>query len=217
MLLALAAQGCALFPLAALGGAALNAGGGAITKGTEYTVSGTAHRTFTSPIDDVHRAILETFDRTGIRVERDESSEKGQRLVGEAEHRTVKISLTPLTPTLTSMTLIVKRNILMKDRATASELVEQTERALAETSTFAKRSPCDEERVASKDGAGVPPSHRVTSQRLRHARVDRAARCRDRMAAARAACATQRRSAEQPIARSDSSAESHGTETEITR
>jgi hypothetical protein len=184
--LAVVAQGCALFPLAAVGGAALSASEDALSKGTEYTLTGTANRTFTDSIDDVHGAILATFDRTGIRVERDETSENARRLVGKADHRTVKISLTPLTPTLTSMTLVVKRNILMKDKATTNELVEQTVRALAERSSAANQISCEEEQAVRTAEAGVPPSHRVTSRRSGHAR------CRERMAAAQAACTITR-------------------------
>jgi hypothetical protein len=48
---------------------------------------------------------------------------------------------------LTGMTLIVKRNVLLKDRATSSELLEQIEQVLSENPTFARRlhrSPTDE-------------------------------------------------------------------------
>ena len=130
--LAAALEGCVLFPLAAVGSAVMSATESAISKGTEYTTAGTARRTFMYPIDDVHRAVVETFERAGLRLERDEVADQSRRLVGEAEHRTVKIELTPLTPTLTTMRLVVKRNILLKDKATATELVEQTERALGD-------------------------------------------------------------------------------------
>ena len=71
----IALEGCAVFPIAAVGAAALNTGGRAITRGTEYTAGGTASRTFSNPIDDVHRAVLETFARTSVRVERDDASD----------------------------------------------------------------------------------------------------------------------------------------------
>lgn len=160
LVLACGLEGCALFPLAAVGGAALNASGGAITRGTEYTMGGTARRTFTSPIEDVHAAILETFERTAIRVAKDETSDDGRRLVGEAERRTVKIELTSLTPTLTSMKLLVKRNILLKDRATASELVTQTEHALADRSGVVKEVCCDEERAERQSARRTGSMHR---------------------------------------------------------
>ena len=164
--LGIALEGCALLPVAALAGAALNAGGSAISKGTEYTMGGTAHRTFTSPIADVHRAILATFDRTGLRLERDESADDARWLVGKAEHRTVKIRLTPLTPTLTSMQLVVKRNILLKDRATATELVEQTERSLLDEPSIAEKNCCAAERRAAEGAACIDKGrHSVEPQR----------------------------------------------------
>jgi hypothetical protein len=47
--------------------------------------------------------------------------------------------LTAFSESLTGMTLVVKRNLLVKDRATASELLEQIEQAIAENPTFARR------------------------------------------------------------------------------
>jgi hypothetical protein len=139
MIVVVMLQGCAALP-AALGGGALQAGGGALVKtGTEYTLGGTAHRTLTIPIENVHAAVLEVFRRTAISLTRDEASAKGQIIVGEAQHRRVQIRLIPLTGALTSMELKVKRNALVKDRATTSELLEQTEQILAEQPVFARR------------------------------------------------------------------------------
>jgi hypothetical protein len=167
--LAVGLQGCALFPLAALGGAALSTGGSTVAKvGTEYAGDGSALRTFTLPLDDVHAAILDTFERTAIRVERDEASDDGRRLVGEAAHRRVKIWLTALTPTLTAMKIVVKRNILMKDKATASELLGQTEVALADRASLAKEVRCEvDQKVTSGTAAAAPrPSAKKRAARL---------------------------------------------------
>jgi hypothetical protein len=136
----LLAKGCAAIPIAALGASALEAGAGAVVKtGTEYTMSGAAHRTFTIPLQDVHVATLAAFDRAGVTVARDEPSKQGRRIVGRADHRSVNVRLMPLTPVLTSMTLIVKRNLLVKDRATTSELLEQIEQVLADNPAYARR------------------------------------------------------------------------------
>jgi hypothetical protein len=138
---ALLLQGCALLPVAALGSALLEAGGGALVKtGTEYTASGLAIRTFAIPAVDVQAATLRTFDRTRVALVKDEVSETGQiTILGEAPHRKVRVRLNPLTPTLTQMELRVKRNILASDKATASELLAETERTLAQNPAFAPR------------------------------------------------------------------------------
>ena len=115
LVFAVALPGCAALPLAVLSGG-MQAGGGALVKtGTEYTASGAVYRTFAIPLADVHAAVLEAFHRTDIAVAQDEASPKGQRVVGEAQHRTVRVRLTPLTPALTQMELVVKRNLLASD------------------------------------------------------------------------------------------------------
>jgi hypothetical protein len=140
-LLAVVGQGCAALPLAAVAAPLLQLGGGAIVKtGTEYTASGTVLRTFTIPVDDVHTAVIEAFCRADLPLSGDESSnDGGHAMLSETEHRKVRVRLTPLTRSLTEMELGVKRNFLASDKATASELVEQTEQALAEKPALAPR------------------------------------------------------------------------------
>jgi hypothetical protein len=127
----LAAQGCAAIPLAVIAGSLLEAGGSAIVKtGTEYTASGTALRTFAVPVEQVHAAVLEAFSRVQILVVREQTSPKRHRIEGRMQGRKVRVDLFPLTPTLTAMTLDVKRNAFASDKATASELLAQVERAV---------------------------------------------------------------------------------------
>jgi hypothetical protein len=135
----IALQGCAALPIAAVGGAVVGSGAGAVVKtGTEYTMTGAARRTFTVPINAVRAAVLEAFERTGVRVREPEPGEEDE-IAGELHERTVRIQLTAFSESLTGMTLTVKRNPLVKDRATSSELLEQVEQVLAENPTFAKR------------------------------------------------------------------------------
>src|SRR3954463_264981 len=123
---ALLLHGCAALPIAALGGAMLESGAGAVVKtGTEYTTTGTARRTFMVPINAVRAAVVEAFDRAGVVIAAEEPSDDKERLEGTLKDRTVKVQLTAFSPSLTGMTLTVKRNALVKDRATSSELLEQ--------------------------------------------------------------------------------------------
>ncbi|HEX3179269.1 MAG TPA: DUF3568 family protein [Methylomirabilota bacterium] len=134
------AGGCAALPLAVVGGSVVQAGTGAVVKtGTEYTMSGAAHRTFTVPVNAVRAAVLGAFERAGVDVDRNESSDNGQRVTGHLTHRKLRVDLVPLSPSLTAMTLVVKRNAFFKDRATSSEILEQIEQVLAENPTFARR------------------------------------------------------------------------------
>lgn len=130
--------GCAALPLAVVAGSLMDAGGGVIVKtGTEYTASGTVRRTFNLPVDQVHSAVLETFTRAQVVVTRDQASPKRQVIVATTQHRKVYVELLPLTPMLTTLELDVKRNVLSSDKATASELLAETEQVVAERAMLA--------------------------------------------------------------------------------
>jgi hypothetical protein len=132
-------QGCAALPLAAVGGSVVESGAGAVVKtGTEYTTGGTAHRTFTIPLNAVRAAVLEAFDRTGVELRKDKEEGDDGELTGRLRKRSVRVRLTSLSPSLTALTLVVKRNFLVKDRATTSELLEQVEQVLSENPSFAR-------------------------------------------------------------------------------
>jgi uncharacterized protein DUF3568 len=138
--IALLVQACAALPIAVLGGAILESGAGAVVKtGTEYTTTGAAHRTFMVPMSAVRTAVLEAFDRAGVTVDSEQQSEDDKScFTAKLNHRTVKVQLTAFSSSLTGMTLVVKRNAVIKDRATSSELLEQVEQVLAENPVFAR-------------------------------------------------------------------------------
>jgi len=138
MSLAVGVGGCAALPLAVVAGSLMEAGGGVIVKtGTEYTASGAVRRTFNLPIEQVHAAVLESFTRAQVVVTRDQASPKRQVIVASTQHRKVYVELLPLTPILTTLELDVKRNVLASDKATASELLAETEQVVAERSVLA--------------------------------------------------------------------------------
>jgi len=57
-------------------------------------------------------------------------------IAGDLHERSIRVRLTAFSSSLTGMMIVVKRNPLVRDRATSSELLEQV---LAENPTFAKR------------------------------------------------------------------------------
>jgi len=127
-----ALPGCAALALPALGAAAVSAGAGSVVKAsTEYTLTGVAYRTFSAGIDDVRAALLESFERLQLDVQKDEVSEHGRELEATADRRTIDVSLERITPALTRVRLAVKQPFFRRDRATASEIIAQTEHSLA--------------------------------------------------------------------------------------
>lgn len=156
---ALASTGCAVAGLT--GGAAAVAAlqastGAAIRAGTEYSLTGSAYRTFVQPLDEVASGVRTTLQRMAMPVQRDEEGEDDRReLVATARDRRIEITLTPLTPATTVLKLVVKRGFLGRDRATASEIIAQTERALAPAEAALLRSPGHPVAEVRKGGRGT--------------------------------------------------------------
>lgn len=128
---ALPLAGCAALALPALGAAAVEAGAGsAVKSGTEYTSRGTAYRTFSVPFDKVHDAVLTTLQQLEVKITEEERDRDGSAtLRGEAYGRRVVLGIEPVTPRMARLRLTVSKGF-GKDRATASEIITQTERAL---------------------------------------------------------------------------------------
>jgi len=146
--LALLASGCTGLELPALGAAALSTGvGNAVKAGTEYTLTGTAYRTFSLPLEDLSAVVRRTLDRMELPVT--EASVHGTRLtlVAEGIGRTVKLTFTPISPAVTRLGITVKQGPIVRDRATTSELVTQIEQSAL---------PVMAARTAKRDATGAP-------------------------------------------------------------
>ena len=124
--LVLVAQGCAGAGLTLLGVGAGTAAG----TSTAYTLDGIAYRTFTAPLDDVRRATSRSLKRMDMPVKTDQATDAGRSIVALANERTVTIELEKLTAQTTRMRVTAKHGAVFRDRATAGEIIAQTERAL---------------------------------------------------------------------------------------
>jgi hypothetical protein len=122
----LASSGCA-----AVGLAFLSIGAGtAATSGVSYTLDSIAYKTFTAPEEGLQTATLKTLARLDIKVKEIERTQTGSKIVAEASDRTIEIELERLTTKISRMRVNAKRGWLLKDRATATEIIIQTERTL---------------------------------------------------------------------------------------
>lgn len=124
----LGTQGCAAVGLTLFGvGAGVAAG-----TGTQYTLDSIAYRTFTASLDDMRRGTLACFERMDIAVQSDAATAEGRTLVGQAGDRSIHIELERLTSQTTRMRVTAKQGWFFRDRATAGEIIAQTERSLDE-------------------------------------------------------------------------------------
>lgn len=128
LVVALASPGC-------MTGAGMAAG-----TSVNYTLDGIAYRTFSAPADQLQRAALTTLKRMDIAVSSNELKEDGCReIVGAAGDRTIYVELETLTARTTRMRITAKYGWLLRDRATAGEIIAQTERTLDDMPTVTQR------------------------------------------------------------------------------
>ena len=133
VLVVVALQGCAAIGLTALTVAA----GTGTGLGVGHTLDSITYKTFSVPLSGVSRATVMTLDRLDMPVMDVASTEEGQTITAEAGDRTVEIELDRLTTTATRMRVVVKKNWLIRDRATATEIILQTDKTLTDNPTIA--------------------------------------------------------------------------------
>jgi hypothetical protein len=132
---------CALFPpllLYGCEGVAVTllgvSTGVAASTAINYTLDGIAYRTFTATRENVRLATLQALSRMGMRLEND--SKRGGRdfIVASGLDRKIEIELEVLAARTTRINAVAKYGFLgiFRDRATSTEIILQTEKALAD-------------------------------------------------------------------------------------
>lgn len=126
-----------LFSLLSLSGCAavgmtLFGVGAGVATGTSvsYTLDGIAYRTFTAPISQVEGATRTALDRMGIKIEGTAKTEQGKAIKAVSNDRQIEIELEMVSPKTTRIRTVARQGMFFKDRATATEIIMQTERAL---------------------------------------------------------------------------------------
>jgi len=119
-------QGCAAVGLTLFAVASGTAAG----AGVSHTLDGIAYKTFTVPFEGLHAATLMTLERMDIPVNGGQDTQDGRTILAKAADREIEIELDKLTPRTTRMRVVAKRNFLIRDRATATEIILQTDQTL---------------------------------------------------------------------------------------
>ena len=104
--------------------------GNAVRAGTEYTMTGTAYRTFSLSLEDLVGVTRRTLERMELPITEAEAHDERLTLRAEGIERTVRLTFTPISPTLTRLGISVKQGLVRRDRATASEIVTQIEQSV---------------------------------------------------------------------------------------
>ncbi|MCX9154676.1 DUF3568 family protein [Niveibacterium sp. 24ML] len=119
---------CLLNGCAAL---AVSLAGAGASAGLAHQINGTASRAFSEPFSKVDAAVRIATKRMQLEVDEVASTDRGQITKARVSTLDVSIELEPLSPTLTRVSVVARRDLLRVDGATAAEVVTQIERSLA--------------------------------------------------------------------------------------
>lgn len=129
-----AGSGCAAVALTLFGvGAGVTAG-----TGVAYTLDSVAYKTFAVSEEGLRAATLTTLKRMDIPVKENQPTESGRKIVAQAGDRDIEIELDRLTAKTSRMRVNAKQGWFYKDRATAAEIIIQTERTLDDEPVLAR-------------------------------------------------------------------------------
>jgi hypothetical protein len=106
--------------------------GAGVTAGTSvsYTLDGIAYRTFTASLPQVESATRTALDRMGIKVDSTAKTEQGKAIKATSNDREIEIELEMISSKTTRIRTVAKQGFFFKDRATAGEIIFQTEKVL---------------------------------------------------------------------------------------
>jgi len=118
---------------------ALTAGSLAAGAGIEHTLTGIAYKTFNAPMNKVRLATLKTLHRLDMKVTDEKKIEDGRQIMAKAIGREIEIEFEVLTRRATRMRVIVSKGAILKDSATANEIIIQTADTLDRETSMARQ------------------------------------------------------------------------------
>ncbi|MGE5300824.1 MAG: DUF3568 family protein [Acidobacteriota bacterium] len=100
------------------------------SAGVAYTVTNVAYKTIVSPIDQVEFANRLALMKMRIKYLERIDTEDGVMIVAETSELDIYINLEKITPKTTKISVDAEKNIVVKDKATAVAIIEETEAML---------------------------------------------------------------------------------------
>lgn len=124
----------ACLPLCGCAAVALTALGVGMATGVSHTLSGMVYKTFTTPQAQVEKATYGALSRMQVKVLHAKREGSSKSIVARAGDRDIEIELEALTPNTTRMAVTAKKDGgILRDGATATEVILQTEKIVGTT------------------------------------------------------------------------------------
>ena len=100
--------------------------------GASYTLSNVAYRSFSLPVDRVHQATISALKKMDIKIIEDNKSEDGRTITAGTKELDISINLEEVTSKTTQIKVDARKRVVLKDKATAAEIINQVEKILGE-------------------------------------------------------------------------------------
>jgi len=124
----------ACLPLCGCAAVALTALGVGMATGVSHTLSGMVYKTFTTPQAQVEKATYGALSRMQVKVTTAKRDGSSKTILARAGDRDIEIELEALTPNTTRMAVTAKKDGgILRDGATATEVILQTEKIVGTT------------------------------------------------------------------------------------
>jgi len=100
--------------------------------GASYTLTNVAYRSFSSPEDQVHQATIDALKKMDIKIIDDRKSEDGRTITAATKELDIAIILEEVTSKTTQVKVDARKRVVLKDKATAAEIINQVGKILGE-------------------------------------------------------------------------------------
>jgi hypothetical protein len=100
--------------------------------GISYTLSNVAYRSFSFPVDRVHQATIDALKKMDIKIIDDSKSEEGRTITATTKELDIVIHLEEVTSKTTQVKVDARKRVVLKDKATAGEIINQVGKILGE-------------------------------------------------------------------------------------
>ena len=98
--------------------------------GINYTLTNVAYRTFSFSLERVNQATTLALNKLNIKIKDNRKTEEGRTIKASTKELEIMIDLERVTSKCTKIKVNAKKGPILKDRATAAEIINQTGKIL---------------------------------------------------------------------------------------
>jgi hypothetical protein len=100
--------------------------------GISYTLSNVAYRSFSFSVDRVYHATVAALKKMDIKIVDDYKTEDGRTIIAATNELDIVIDLEEITSKTTQIKVDARKRVVLKDKATAAEIINQVGKNLGE-------------------------------------------------------------------------------------